>query len=127
MSQPRFNTSNAVRQPVDIYNFDQLPLSLKFTDANSAPIDLTNVKFEFYLQAGKVSKKTYTIDKNQMTATYLAKTGADKNELNMQAMFEDIRDTIVPKLEPHELVQVVTDADDYTYVQVVYQINAGKY
>lgn len=124
----RFNTSRAVQQPVDIFNYDALPLSLTYTSPSSGnPIDLTAWKFEFFLEAAGRSVAEYSINANVMTTTHLAKTGADDNVLNMQAMWEDIRDNKITVNGEYKLVQLATDADANKYVQVVYLINAGHY
>jgi len=120
----------AVKQPVDIYNLDQLPLSLTYTDPETVgtpPIDLTDVKFEFLLQRGGKTEATYSLDKNVMSNSFIQKTGDDINILNMQSMFEDIRDNKITLQAEYQLIQVVTDADNYKYVQVVYLINARNY
>lgn len=130
MTTERFNTSRAVKQPVDIYNYDQLPISLTYTDPTlpgTPAIDITDVKLEFFLQRGGATIATYSIDKNVLSNTYLSKTGVDVNVLNMQPMWEDIRDNKITMQADYNLVQVVTDADDYKYVQVVYEINARNY
>mgnify|MGYP000896496190 FL=1 len=124
----RFNTSRAVQQPVDIFNYDALPLSLTYTSPTSGgAIDLTAWKFEFFLEYAGQRKATYTILPSEMTTTYLAKTGADDNVLNMQAMWEDIRDNKITVKGEYKLIQLATDADGNKYVQVVYLINAGNY
>lgn len=124
----RLNTSRAVQQPVDIFNYDQLPLSLTFTDLTTGlPIDLTAVRFDFFLEFAGKQIANYAIPKNAMTTTHLAKTGDDKNVLNMQAMWEDIRNNKITAGGEYKLIQFVTDASDFQYVQVVYLINAGKY
>lgn len=125
----RFNISRAVTQAVDIFNYDQLPISITYTDPeqSNGPIDLTDVKFEFFLQLAGKPIASYSIDKNVMTNTFLSKTGVDKNILNMQLMFEDIRDNKISIQSVYNLVQVVTDADNYRYAQVIYQINVRNY
>ena len=124
----RFNTSRAVQQAVDIFNHDGLPLSLTYTSPSTGnPIDLTAWKIEFFLEYGGQQIAEYSINANVMTATHLAKTGVSHNVLNMQAMWEDIRDNKIKVNGEHKLIQLVTDADSIKYVQVVYLINAGHY
>lgn len=124
----RFNTSRAVQQPVDIFNLDQLPLSLTFTDpTTNGPIDLTTWRFDFFLEFAGQQKTSYSIAANVMSTSMLVKTGDDKNILNMQAMWEDIRNNKTAVQGEYKLIQFVTDASARQYVQVVYLINAGKY
>lgn len=124
----RFNTSRAVQQPVDIFNLDQLPLSLTFKDpTDNTPIDLTPWRFDFYLEYAGQRKATYTIAANVMSTSNLVKSGDDNNVLNMQAMWEDIRNNKTAVQGEYKLIQFVTDASSFQYVQVVYLINAGKY
>jgi hypothetical protein len=58
-------------------------------------------------------------------ADFLSKTGGDVNVLNMEPMFEDIRDNYPAGI--YRLVQVVTDPDSKKYAYIVYTINAERY
>jgi len=119
------NTSRAQQVSVDIFNYDNIPLAGTYT-SGASPIDLTDYKFEFFLYQEGAVIETYTIDAGDLSATYLSKTGAGVNVLNMELMFEDIRDNAVEGV-PLRLVQVVTDDDGKTYAYVIYNINAKHY
>jgi len=119
------NTSRAQKVTVNIFNYDNIPLAGTYT-SNAVAIDLTDYKFEFFLYQENALTETYTIDAGDLSSTFLTKTGVGVNVLNMEAMFEDIRDNAVAGV-PLRLVQVVTDDDGKKYAYVIYTINANNY
>jgi len=124
------NTSRAQYVSVDIFDYDNLPLSAVYTDKSNAnaAIDLTDWKFRFILKERESIIKEYLIDAGDLTSTYIDKTGADLNVLDMKKMWEDIRDAQVKVSEAgYRLVQVVTDDDDETYTHIDYTINGKRY
>jgi len=124
MPTPELNTSRAKQVNVDIFNYDNIPLSATYTSSGS-PINLTDYKFEFFLYQNLSLERNYVIDAGELSTTHLSKTGVDINVLNMKAMFEDIRDKTQHLI--YRLVQVVTDPDGKTYAYVVYNIDAKRY
>lgn len=122
------NTSRAKQVGVRIFDFDNIPISATYT-TNGVAIDLTNYSFEFHLKTGQKLLKTYSIASGSLTSTYLNKTGDDINVLEMEAMWEDIRNSQVDtiKSKVYRLIQVVTDSSNIHYVYIVYNIHADKY
>lgn len=123
------NTSRAERVTVDIYNYDNLPLALTYTTGTPAvAVDLTDYQFEFILNSkAGVELASYSIYAGDLSTDYLSKTGDDVNVLNMEAMFEHIRDNYITEGERYTLIQVVTDDDGNPYVHVIWTINAKQY
>lgn len=120
------NTSRAQSVAVKIYDYDNLPLALTYSTGGT-PINLTNYKFEFVLKNGRTEIETYTIDAGDLSTDFLSKTGASVNVLNMEAMFEDIRDNKVSVGGKYTLIQVVTDTDSNPYAHIIYTIDAREY
>jgi len=119
------NTSRAKQVTVDIYNHDNIPLAGTYT-SNAVAIDIIDYKFEFFLYRQNNLIETYTIEAGELSSEYLSKTGDDDNVLNMELMFENIRDNAIVGVASR-LVQVVTDPDGKTYVYITYNINAKQY
>lgn len=126
MSEIILNTSKAKTVVVDLFDYDNIPLSAVYTSATVA-IDLTQYKFQFLFKERDTLRKTYTIDAGELSNSFLSKTGAGTNVLNMEAMFEDLRGLVLPGATQCRLLQVVTDPDNKTYVYIVYQIHADRY
>lgn len=124
MAVQELNTSRAQQVKVDIFNYDDIPLSAVYT-SSSSPIDLTDYKFQFFLYLQDTIVETYELAEGDLLSEFLEKTGDDLNVLNMQAMWQDIRDNTSAK--KYRLVQVVTDPNDKKYVHVIYLINAERY
>lgn len=123
------NTSRAQEVTVELYKGNDIPLTLVYTDVTSDPavaINITDYKFDFLLKQGEKEVATYSIDAGDTSSTYLSKTGSDHNILNMQFMWEAIRDAVT-LLKQYTLVQTVTDSDGKTYVHIVYKIDARTY
>lgn len=121
----KIDTSRAREVSIDVHNYDNLPLAQTYTTSGVA-IDLTGYAFTFYLEQNSTPKKTYSILAGDLVSDFLTKTGADLNVLNMQLMFQDIRDNIIYGT-PVKLVQVVVDNNGNQYVHLVYNINGIKY
>ena len=120
------NTSRAQQVIVNLFDYDSINLSLTYTDANGAPLDLTQYKFRFVLNTlNNGFLFEYVINAGDLSTTYLSKTGASHNVLNMQLMFEDLRDRV--NVSQAKLIQVVTDTQNLTFVHIVYTINASRY
>lgn len=128
MSNPNINTSRAKQVDVEIFDHDNIPLSATYT-ASAVAIDLTNYRFDFYLKRDQTLLKTYTIAAGSLTSTYLNKTGGSVNILEMEAMWEDIRDNHidVERSKAYRLIQVVTDGSLIPYTYIVYNIHADEY
>lgn len=123
------DTSKAKTVCLCIHNYDDIPLSLTYSNKNPVtPINLTDYKFEFFLNQNKTPVTSYEIDAGVLATGFLTKTGDNINILNMRAMFEDIRDNnLEPGVIKYKLIQVVTDGDGNKYVHVVYIIDARRY
>jgi hypothetical protein len=126
MSDTTINTSRAKRVTVDIYDYDNLPLALTYKTGGVA-IDLTDYKFEFFLKDGNQQIENYVIEAGDLSTSHLSKTGTGLNVLNMEGMFEDIRDNQVVAGGKYELVQVVTDDNGIPYAHIIYSVNAKQY
>lgn len=132
MAEPKtLNTSRAQYVPASIFNYDQLPVSLEYTDEddplNPVPVDLTDYRFDFYLKDNtNATKLEYSIAAGVFTNAYLQKTGGSVNVLNIQGMLEDLRAKSSPSTA-YRLIQVVTNPSNQVYTQVIYQINVGQY
>lgn len=118
------NTSRAKTVEVDIFNYDDIPLSGTYTSGGT-PIDLTDYKFSFHLFRDDTLIETFTIEAGEMITTYLEKKGTDNNILDMEKLFEHLQGTITYK--EAKLIQVVTDPDDKTYAYIIFRINAKRY
>lgn len=117
------NTSISEDVTVDIFNHNDIPLAATYT-SESLPIDITDYKFEFILRLDGKDERTYTIDAGVVSTEFLEKNGADNNILNMEKMFEDIRDKATHP--SYKLLQKVT-ANGKTFVYITYTINAKRY
>ena len=121
------NTSRAKKVEVNVLDYDNIAFSLTYTDSVAAPIDLTNYKFKFVLEStSNVSLATYEIPAGTMSTAYLSKGGTSNSVLDMENMFEDIRDNKVSTGQV-KLIQIVTNDAGLTFVHIVYRINANKY
>jgi hypothetical protein len=118
------NTSRAQSVTVDVFNYDTIPLAATYT-SGGAPIDLTQYKFDFILSFNGATQTTYTIAAGELTSAYLSKTGVGVNVLDMEKMFEHIRDNATHSR--YKLLQVVTDPAQSQYVYIIYTINAKRY
>jgi hypothetical protein len=125
MANTTINTSRAKQVNVDIFNYDDIPLAGTYS-SGLTPLDLTGFKMQFFLSLKGIAKVTYSIAAGEMETTFLKKTGAGLNILDMQKMWEDIRDHSIQDAA-YKLVQVVTDPAGKTYVYAVYNINAKHY
>jgi hypothetical protein len=129
------NTSRAKEVRVNIFDHDNLPLSFKFTDKTvplvPVPLDITGYKFEFFLMHLEADVTSYTIDAGQLATTYLNKLQSVAlgvyDVLDMQAMFEHIRDEIVSEGTIYKLVMNVIDDLAREYVYVIMNIYAERY
>lgn len=122
------NTSKAKIVPIIIYNYDNIPLSITYTAKSPvAPIDLTNYSFNFILKNNKTTVKNYEITAGDLSTAFLSKVGADVNTLDMQLMFQDIRDNHLSQGSEYRLIQVVTDPSNNIYVHIVYVIDVRRY
>lgn len=121
--------SRASRATIRINDYDQIPLTLEYntTDTPAVPIDIRNYIFSFDLKAGNNTDtvKQYVLGPAN-ASTFLSIAGADNNILNMQKMFEDIRDLITFNVQ-YRLIQCVTDAGGNKLVHVIYSIDDKRY
>lgn len=125
------NTSRAQYVNASIFNYDQLPVSLEYTNEadpqNPVPLDLTDYRFDFYLKdISDVTRLEYSIAAGVLTNDYLQKTGDDTNILNLQNMLEDLRAKSDPATA-YRLIQIATNPQAQVYAQIIYQINVGQY
>lgn len=121
------NTSRAKDIKVDFKDIDNIPLSLVYNNGAEA-IDLDLYRFDFILKENERTIATYTILSGEAITAHLAKTGDDNNVLNMEAMFEDVRNKCVGVTgTKYRLVQKVTHPDASVFVHIRFEINAGKY
>ena len=126
MANPNINTSRAKQVDVEIFDYDNLPLSATYT-SDSTPINLTNYRFDFYLKRDHLLIKTYSIGAGSLSSTFLNKTGGSVNVLEMEAMWENIQTLVEPERSKlYRLIQVVTESST-PYVYIVYNIHAAKY
>lgn len=124
------NTSRAKSAEVRMKDYDTIPLSAVYKDVSipgsPTPIDLTNYKFEFFLKLMADLIHTYSINAGVLTSDFLEKTTVDKNVLNMQLMWEDIR----PRLSfgsEYRLIMLVTHPTGEKYVHINYHVIGGNY
>lgn len=123
------NTSKAKQVTVNISDIDNIPLSFIMYDTSVPPkvaIDLEDYAFNFFLKDKADTKQTYTIDAGDLTSTYLSKTGASNEVLNMQLMWQHIRTKCVVGAK-YRLIMEVTRPDLSTYVFIVFNTNASNY
>jgi len=124
------NISRAKTVNIDLFNYDQIPLSLKYSDTTvpSAPvaINITGYAFDFYLYEKEEIIQEYSIAAAVLSTAYLSKTGTGMHTLNTQLMWEHIKSKVQVGAK-YRLVQVVTDSSANRYVHIVYNINAKRY
>lgn len=123
------NTSKAKQVIVNINDYDNIPLSFMLYDTSVDPkvlIDLEDYGFNFYLKDKADTRQTYSIAAGDLTSTYLSKTGATNEVLNMQLMWQHIRTKCVVGAK-YRLIMEVTRPDLSVYVFIVYNINASNY
>lgn len=121
MSQ-KIDTSRAQEVSVDIYNYDDIPLSLDYS-VDNVPEDLLPYKFVFIAEQNGNNLVTYQINAGEVSNDFLVKDGS---VLVMQGLFEDLRTKLLYST-PVKMIMIVTDDEGKTYVHIVYNINANKY
>jgi len=129
MATTTINTSKAKDVPVNLKNYDSVPLSLVINEVSGGtktPKDLTAYRFDFYLKKNGADIKTYTLDAGDLSSDYLSKTGDDNEFLNTQSMWENIQ-TIAKPGADYRLVWRVTQPDGLKFVYINFIINAGQY
>ncbi|MEO0312287.1 MAG: hypothetical protein RIQ89_1944 [Bacteroidota bacterium] len=123
---PLINTSRAKKVDVNISDYDNIPLSMRLYDTSVTPkvvIDISSHGFTFYLKQGKTEKKAYTLLSGQASGDFLSRVGTEI--LNMQLMWQDIRDIL--KTGTGRLIMVVTRPDTTVYTYIVFNINGKQY
>lgn len=130
MQPQSLNISRAARVTIDINDYDQIPLTLAYTDTSDpnapAPIDIRTYKFSFDLKAGTTTPvvKNYTLLPDGSSA-FLSVTGDAHNILDMSLMWADIKTTITFNGD-YRLIQLVTDTLGNSFVHCIYTINAKR-
>lgn len=121
------NTSIAKSVDVPIFDYDNLNVVHKFRkQSDNTVIDLTAYKFEFFLKDGVNVIVSYSINAGVLSNSYLSKTGASHETLNMKLMYEDIRTKINLGFN-YELIEAVTDGAGNTFVYLVHKISGGRH
>ena len=119
-------TSRAKQVSVDLFNYDSTNFALTYTSLG-VPINLTNYSMRFILEDTNGLKICDYVLPQSVNGTFLVRSGASMNILDMSLMFKDIRDVKVKVPKMCRLVQVVTDPDGNVFVHVVYNINIARY
>jgi hypothetical protein len=121
------NISRAAKVSITINNYDQIPLSLTYSDNSNpgspTPIDIRTYAFSFDLKAANsdVVMKNYALPAGGPSTDYLAVTGTDHNILSMAGMWNDIK-VEVPYSGQYRLIQLVTDNNGNQFVHIIYTI-----
>lgn len=126
----RLNISQAQVVDITINDYDQIPLTLTYMDNSNpmapAAINLNGwaFSFDFKLPGSQAVKKNYTLPVGGPATAYLTVTGTDNNVLNMEGMWQDIKDNQVAFNGTYRLIQQVTDNNGNIFVHIIYQISA---
>lgn len=117
------NTSRAATINIDLFDIDDIPLSLAYTNKQTnEAIDITDYSFTFRLMDGNTKVAEYSIAAGVVTSDYLSKNA---NIINTKAMWEDIQAKVSPK--NYRMMQIVIDSEGNKFVHIIYNINARKY
>lgn len=127
----KLNISRAKKVTIDINDYDPIPLTLAYVDssdpAHPIPIDLRTYGFSFDFKQGQTAtaKKNYSLPPAG-SSDFLSITGDDHNILDMTLMWADIKANQTTFNGQYRLIQLVTDNNGYSFVHLIYYVNADR-